>query len=311
VMFSVKGEPVEYSTQKVSQGVFLVRGRNNGRFPSSCSIVIRAARTALIDAGCGAEVLAGIAGEWNPDLVILSHGHPDHCSGAHLFPRERLWCPRESIGTTGNLVSMAERYVSSDLKEEWMAFVKKEMGFDNFTSGNSFGSGHRFDLGGLGVEAIHCPGHAEDHYCFHLPEVGVILSTDIDLSSFGPWYANEESDIDKFRESIGRLKSCRPACVVSAHMGVIRRGVGDRFERFLQAFDERDARILGSLNRPMSIEELVDCALIYRKYPKNFRLLRGWESTMLKKHLDRLVDRGLVRREGDKYMKCIGYRGRG
>ena len=302
---------MDYSTQKVAPGVFLVRGRNNGRFPSSCSAVIRGERTALVDAGCGSEALAGIAGRWKPDIVILSHGPPDHCSGAHLFPADRLWCPGESIGSTGNLGLMAKRYVHPYLREEWMGFVAGEMGFRDFTANNSFGGGHRFDLGSIGFEAVHCPGHTEDHYCFHVPEAGIVLSTDIDLSSFGPWYANEESDIERFRKSIDLLKGFKPGCVVSAHMGVIRQGIDERFERFRKVFDEREARIIGFLERPAGIDELVDRAFIYRKYPNYLRLLRGWESVMVKKHLDRLVERGLVRLERGKYATAEAGEGSG
>jgi glyoxylase-like metal-dependent hydrolase (beta-lactamase superfamily II) len=256
----------------------------------------------LIDAGCGEEALAEISREWIPDLVILSHGHPDHCSGAHMFPPGRLWCPRESIDTTGDLGAMSERYVLPGLREQWVEFVEKEMGFKGFTAGNSFEGGERFDLGGVSLEAVHCPGHTEDHYCFHLDGTGIVLSTDIDLTSFGPWYANEESDIGKFKESIMLLKNLRPECVVSSHMGVLRTGIEGRMERFLSAFDRREARILSSLDKARSIEELVDMALIYRKYPNYIRLLRGWETTMLKKHLERLTRLGLVRQEEKRYV---------
>jgi glyoxylase-like metal-dependent hydrolase (beta-lactamase superfamily II) len=294
---------LDYSIQKVAPGVFLVRGRNKGKFPSSCSMVIDSGRTALIDAGCGEEALAMIAGKWNLDFVILSHGHPDHCSGAHLFPAELLWCPRESIGTTGNLRAMSTRYVSPELREEWIVFVKKEMGFKDFTVANTFEDLHRFDLGGYLLEAFRCPGHTEDHYCFRLIGTGIVFSIDIDLTSFGPWYANEESDIEKFKQSIRLLKNSRPDCVISSHMGIIRQGIEEKFDRFLHAFDQREKRIIASLGIPRSMDELLDQALIYRKYPNRRRLLRGWETTMVKKHLDRLVRLGLVGQKNGKYLK--------
>jgi glyoxylase-like metal-dependent hydrolase (beta-lactamase superfamily II) len=296
---------MHYSIQNAASGVFLVRGRHRGRFPSSCSVVIEGRQTALIDAGCGEETLAMIAEKWNPDLVILSHGHPDHCSGAYMFPAAKLWCPRESMDTTGTLRVMAERYVRPGLREEWIEFIKKDMGFKDFTAANFFEDGYRFDLGGVLLEAVHSPGHSEDHYCFNLAGTGMILSTDIDLSSFGPWYANEESDMEKFKESIRSVKKRRPTCVVTSHMGVIRQGIEEKLDRFLGIFDQRDARIIASLGTPRSIEELVDLALIYRKYPNHFRLLRGWETTMLYKHLERLARLGLVKRENEKFINVL------
>lgn len=294
---------MDYSIQKVVPGVFLVRGRNRGRFPSSCSVVIHGGRTALIDAGCGEEALKIIAEKWNLDMVILSHGHPDHCSGAYLFPPDLLWCPRESMDTTGNLRAMAGRYVLPELREEWVLFVKKEMGFRDFTIANTFEHLHRFDLGGHVLEAFRCPGHTEDHYCFRLAGTGIVFSTDIDLTSFGPWYANEESDIEKFKQSIRLLKDSRPDCVVSSHIGVVREGIGEKFDRFLGVFNQRETRIMASLSNARSIEELADLALIYRKYPYRSRLLRGWEITMLRKHLDQLVRLKMVGRENGKYFK--------
>jgi glyoxylase-like metal-dependent hydrolase (beta-lactamase superfamily II) len=198
---------------------------------------------------------------------------------------------------------MARRFICPSLRQEWISFVRAAVGFREFEPGNSYGAGDRFDLGTLHLVPVHAPGHADDHYCFHFPQAGVMATTDIDLGRFGPWYANDEGDIDAFLASIERVRSHPFETAVSSHEGVVREGLGERFERFASVFAERDERILGLLERPLDLDALVDEAVVYGSFPVRPGILRFWERQMIEKHLERLAASGRVRRTEEGFVR--------
>lgn len=63
--------------KEVDKNIYLVEGKNKGRFPFCHSVLITDKITALIETGCGRNRLADIEKEFTPDVVIYSHGHPD------------------------------------------------------------------------------------------------------------------------------------------------------------------------------------------------------------------------------------------
>ena len=290
--------------EPIADRIFLVPGAKGGRFPFSHSILVLDRVRVLIDTGCGQETLAWVEERYAPDMVLLTHAHPDHCSGTALFPPSRVWTPRESRRSTGRLKRMAERFIRPALREEWISFMQSAVGFREFAPGNSYGAEDRFDLGSLTLVPVHAPGHADDHYCFYFPEAAVMATTDIDFTRFGPWYANDEGDIDTFLESIERVRSHPMEAAVSSHEGVVRDDIQGRFERFASTFGEREERLLGLLERPRTLESIVDKAIIYGSFPVRPRILRFWERQMIVKHLERLEAAGRVRRTDEGYVRA-------
>jgi glyoxylase-like metal-dependent hydrolase (beta-lactamase superfamily II) len=293
--------------KEVDKHIYLVEGENKGRFPFCHSVLVTGRTTALIETGCDRNRLAEIEKAFAPDTVIYSHGHPDHCSGSSFFAPERLWGPQECKHTNGDIPRMAERFVGADLKDDWIFFMRDMPELRDFKVGHIFGRGHVFDFGDTVMEAIHTPGHTDDHYCFYFPQEKIMLTTDIDLASFGPWYANPESDIDMFIDSIERVKGYDIETVLSSHAGVIRDDIKEKFDRFLAVFRKRDEKILDFLRSPRSMDDFVETALIYKKYPFAASILRFFEAEMISKHLDRLMKRGLVAMEDGKFVHVQGF----
>jgi glyoxylase-like metal-dependent hydrolase (beta-lactamase superfamily II) len=287
----------------VTKNIYLVEGKSSGRFPFCHCVLIRDRKTALIETGCGREILKEIEKNYSPDMVIFSHIHPDHCAGSSVFPPERLWGPVESKGITGNMRRMAERLVTKGLGGDWIYYMTKIPELEDFSVGNHFVNKHVFDFGDTVMEAIHAPGHTDDHYCFYLPNEKIMLTTDIDFTSFGPWYGNPESDIDSFIDSINQVQGYDIKTIISSHRGVIKDGISQGFDQFLNAFKTRDEQILDFLDSPRSIKDFVEKALIYMKYPYAASILRFFEAQMTEKHLNRLISKGLVRKEDDRFVR--------
>ncbi|MFC1580688.1 MBL fold metallo-hydrolase [Thermodesulfobacteriota bacterium] len=281
--------------EKVEKNIYLVRGENNGRFPNAHSLLVTGEKTALIDTGCGTGVLETVKKKYPPDMVIYSHTHPDHCSGSAFFAPKVLWGPEQSRLTTGDLERLSVRFIESDLRNDWIAYFADSAGFKDFSTGNYYDDGHHFHCGETLVEAVHAPGHTDDHYCFYLPHEKIMVTTDIDFTAFGPWYGNPESDLDTFIRSIQRVGHYDINTVVSSHVGVIREGIQEAFNGFLEIIEQREKRILDFLDRPRSLEDFVQAALIYRAYKgRRADILRCWEKEMVSKHLERLQSRGDV-----------------
>jgi hypothetical protein len=85
---------------------------------------------------------------------------------------------------------------------------------------------------------------------------------------------------------------------------VIRDDIHERFDQFLAVFKERDEKILEFLSSPRSMDDFVDKALIYRKYPYVASILRFFEAEMISKHLDRLMSKGLVTKKDGKFFRA-------
>jgi glyoxylase-like metal-dependent hydrolase (beta-lactamase superfamily II) len=282
--------------------LWLVEGEDRGRFPFAHAILVRDDVTALIDSGPGFVRLDALRRESPPDLIIATHSHIDHTAGNWLFPETPLWGARESFESLGRIDLLARRIVSPELNHEWQLYARRYMGMRDRPPTDAYGDGHRFTFGHITLEAIHCPGHCADLYCLWEPTHGLLLTVDIDFTSFGPWYGHAESDIDRFEESIRKVWALRPRMVVSSHRGIITEDIDERFEAFLAVFGRREEQLLAYLaGQPRTFEEVVDAALIYRRYPRDPAILRYFESQMMAKHLARLEARGQVRRADNRY----------
>jgi len=280
--------------------LWLVVGEGQGRFPRSNSILIRDAdSSALIDTGCGIPVLRNLADQI--DLVINTHTHPDHSAGNFVFAGRPILVPEEGASTAGDLQALSERFFhESELRPVWRRFIREQMGWSNQTPTGTFGG--EFKVGSTTLVAIAAPGHTVDHHCLFAPDHGALISADIDLTRFGPWYGHPESDLAQFRRSIEAVRALKPTVVISAHRPPVRGDdVGAALDRFAGVFDEREQRILSFLEQEQSWDEIVDVALIYGRFPYAPALMRSWEGEMARKHLDELVADGRVGQQGDRF----------
>jgi glyoxylase-like metal-dependent hydrolase (beta-lactamase superfamily II) len=296
--------------QEIAPHIHLVPGENRGQFPFSHSILIRDQVTALIDTGCGIERLRKIKERYAPDLVINSHAHPDHIPGNFVFEGVPLFVPTQSFDYIGRIDLVSQRFTESEqLARCWRDYVRDATGFQDRLPTDQYDEGHRFLFGSIELVALHCPGHTSDSYCFLEPSLGIALTFDMDLCSFGPWYGHPDSEIEQFEASLQRVHDLEPATIVSSHMGVITEGLEDKFEAYARVIPQRDARILEYLSEERTLEEMVEQPLIYQSYPFASELLRRWDENMVLKHLRRLIDRGLVEQTEKGFVRIPRQRG--
>lgn len=284
---------------RVTPHITLIKGSRGATFPYSNSLFVEARRRVLIDTGVKSKVLKEFAGD-GIDMLFNSHYHFDHIRNNRIFKDVPLYAHNLDAPAIMN-------------EEEFFSFTGIDKGEGGIFEGLDF-HGSRvdtkldgdeaFDLGGVKMRVLHTPGHTPGHCVYHFFEVDVLFLVDIDLKRFGPFYGHHSSDLEDFIGSITRVIDLRPKRVITGHMPhVIEKGVNKRLEAYLSRIWERDERILNILERPRTLQEIVEAHPIYLRqfYPKE--LLDLFEGNMVKGHLDRLVKTGEVVEEDGNYIR--------
>jgi glyoxylase-like metal-dependent hydrolase (beta-lactamase superfamily II) len=282
---------------EIVPGLYLVEALDNGRFPYCHCVIARGTRTLLIDASYGVDAVLEANPGWQPDMVAVSHSHPDHVGSLWTFEDAEIWSPIQRSEIFWRFEPMGLRYAGEELAPVWIDLMRRG-GIREVVADRHFDDGHVFDTGDIKLECLHTPGHADDHYVFFEPNHGIVLSGDIDLTRFGPWYTQEEGDIDLFLDSIKRVMELDPRIVVSSHKGIITDDIQGRLQRFADVVRQRDERIVSLLSTPATVEELADKTQFFGGYPDTSGLFQLWEANMNAKHLERLQKRGVVVCEG-------------
>lgn len=297
----------------VTDRLHVVHGNNRGRSPFCNVFLVLDTVNMLFDTGCGLDIIERLCSQVRIDRAFVSHSHLDHTAGCRLL-QELSGCeimvPEENSDSITTAELLARRFVGEELVQVWMDTYPALTGFRDFTATGTFSHGHEISSGSLSFVALYTPGHLNDHYCFWVPQEKILMGFDIDLSPFGPWYGNPESDIALFRESIARIRELPVETYLSAHARPLRNPyIHKRLQGFASFFDRRDRTILGLLeNSPgMGVDDMVRISPFYDADHADLsdELLWFGEEQMIRKHLEGLVEKGLVVNE------CGIYRIRG
>lgn len=284
--------------EQVKPGVWFIEGENRGRFPFANSLYINSGPGILIDTGAG-NVLKKLVGR--VEKVLLSHYHRDHLLMNRLF-EDASFLIHELDAPGVETVEGLNRLSGMDCSpgsDYWK--MVDQPGFEATVVDERFSHGSKFDLGSTTLKVLHTPGHTPGHCSFLLEEYNLVFASDIDLTSFGPWYGNRSSDPEQFRQSIKYLRSLKPEIILTSHREPVTRKIDQAlldYERILDRREEKIVRILRK--KPLSLEQLVDYNLIFRRHPYPRSVFRSFEGNMLRKHLDSMIKRGeICRDEGD------------
>jgi len=290
----------------VSDKIFIIDSPTKGKFPLAYGFLILGTDTrALIDTGCGPDACRRVMEDFEVDMVINSHCHPDHVSGNHIFKDKALWVPEERCGETGTVDLLSRRLVGPDktVMTFWENWVRTMLYMGDYRYTDTFRDGHVFDFGGVRLEAVHTPGHLEDHYCFLEPKENILFSFDVDLSTFGPFYGNPEANLPQLEQSMDRIMALSPACVASSHRLPVKEKVMEELAAFKDKITRNQNRVAGALDSPRTLEELCILKPIFGKYIPGVELIYAFfEKCMVQKHLEQMASKSLVRMDGNKYL---------
>ncbi len=282
-------------------GLYLLEAPDRGRFPHCNSLIVGRSGELLIDAGYGLKRRL-VPNGWRPDIVAVSHSHPDHVASLSAFGEAELWSPIQRSECFWRYEPLGLRFGGERFAGLWIELTR-QLGIEEVAADSHFDDGHVFDIGDISLHCIHAPGHVDDHYVFFEPHHGVAFTCDIDLTRFGPWYAQPEGDIDLFLESIARVEALEPRVIVSSHKGIMTDNIPRRLHRYADVIRQRDELLLSLLEAPTSLERLVDGSPFFGEIPEPVALFRFWEGNMITKHLVRLEARGVVVNEEGRWRR--------
>ncbi|MEW5721509.1 MAG: MBL fold metallo-hydrolase [Thermodesulfobacteriota bacterium] len=279
---------------EITPSIFYVFGENKSRFPFCSGLYVKGRDLRLlIDAGMGPAGLA-LVRSMGIDALVLSHCHIDHRLTRGEILETPVWCHEAEAGYLEDKERFftALGYYRGGFRPEYLFPVFPD-GFE-MKIARELADGETVDLGGLTLEVIHAPGHTPGHLAFYFPEADLLFSSDVDLTTFGPYYGHDFADLDEFIRSIRRLKDLGASIVATGHAGPFHDDLAERFQAYENIIHQRDRQVLEMLSRPRPLEYFKHRGLIYRPAPSPVELNAWFELIHVAKHLERLAYLGYV-----------------
>jgi len=283
-----------------------LRGRRQGRYPYCHSIIIDDEAMAVIDPSADKEHCRRLAQAPHLAAVFVSHFHEDHQKYLYLFPDNLVWAPAADAAAFTSMTGVFSLLGLEDPEyaQYWQKILVEEFHYRPLRKVQTFKDGDELLLGQTRIQILHTPGHTPGHSCFYFPEQDILYLADLDLTSFGPWYGDRTSDLNALLDSLQRLEDFQAGIYLTAHgQGVFSaEEAKSALTQFKQVIFDREAEVLRQLRKPRTIAELVDQHLIYRKPLEPTFVYDHIEKEMISKHLQRLLQSGLVKLMEDGYV---------
>ena len=288
------------------KNIFFINGQRNGRYPYSHSLLIE---DYLIDTGISSGFLRKLKRKFEINNVINSHWHEDHISGNRLLQNAKFIAHERDRPLIENINNIIKEYycvldtpaeTSFDIILEGMFL--QETKIDKIIENNDIIKiGDDFEL-----KVIHTPGHSAGHCCFLELNSKIAFLADIDLTSFGPWYAGLDSNLIDFEDSISKLQQLDIEIAVTSHKGVFygEKEINQKLDEYQAKINDRDKFILENLSesKPLTSENLMKKNIIYKFYSEFEAYEIIAEEVMLNKHFDKLLKNNLIEKREKGYI---------
>jgi hydroxyacylglutathione hydrolase len=286
-------------------------GKKQSRTPYSTSLLIKGGeQDALIDCGAGEEVFDYVKREHSVSDIYVTHYHLDHLWGLSHFPDRHIWINERDLPKLSDLeeVAKANGYYALFGEEKGIQMVggrqvvtgERKRGQHSWAHvvdvpKSTYPYDQEMEIAGINVIMLHAPGHCEGFCCPYFPDYGVLHVGDFDLTAFGPWYNNADSDIDDMVRSAKRTLLVDAEHYVTSHQkGVVSRADYKRLlETYMGIIDRREEQVIRAVRQGISPEQLIHQEVFYlQKNVQEKPRLLTFEKMGIAKHLKRLIKHG-------------------
>ncbi|PLS03512.1 MBL fold metallo-hydrolase [Neobacillus cucumis] len=275
--------------------IIILEGVNLSKVPYSRSLYLDCSEKVLIDTGAEDKVLKSIEKEYGVQLILNTHYHPDHTLHNHLFKDITKWInpiEYESSLTIEGVASVNGVYQEWGREgvERWKKTLPQEWVKNLGEISGAYHYDEEYQFGNVKVQFLHTPGHTSGFSCPYFSELGVVFTGDYDMTTFGPWYNGTDGDIDDFIASGKRLLTLDADTYITGHQ----KGIFSKKEfikamnLFLAKIEQRDELIAKYVQQGMNFEELSCIGVFYPKKSLENPILKTWERSGIRKHLNRL-----------------------
>jgi glyoxylase-like metal-dependent hydrolase (beta-lactamase superfamily II)/8-oxo-dGTP pyrophosphatase MutT (NUDIX family) len=157
--------------------------------------------------------------------------------------------------------------------------------------------GERLYLGGVGLRAIHTPGHASNHLCYLLEDSRMLFTGDHVMQGSTVVINPPDGDMRAYLASLERLLAEDLAILAPGH-GYLIGAPRKELRRLIAHRLAREKKVVASLQklRAATLDELLP--LVYDDVPVR---IHGAAARSLTAHLDKLVAEGAARADGGRY----------
>ena len=283
--------------------ISFIPGANAGAYPNSHSLYVAGDFKILVDAGADRGRLKELLDGPGVDAVWLSHYHEDHIMNLDLFLERELWTSSIEAPAMRDLDYLLELTGSlEEEKEFWGEMMKTQFNYKPRPVNRALEDGEVINLGGVTAEVVLTPGHTIGHLCFYFPDQEVLFLGDYDLTAFGPYYGDRDSDIDDVIASVNRLRDIPARVWATSHNhGLYTSDPGEAWDHYLKVIDEREEKLTDFLKEPRTVADIINARIVYQKVREPRSFFDFGERVIMLKHVERLMRQGAVVREGDTY----------
>jgi len=288
--------------------VAVLFGPAKGKYPDGNTVIVCGRDSTL-----AIDPSLSVRDEPNPvvvDRVLLTHPHEDHVAGLSSVRHGEVLVHCADAEGLRSLDGLMRLYGIPEA--EWpsmTAMVQERFHVEPRPDAVAFEHGDEWELGGVTVRAVAAPGHTSGHTVFLIESDSgerVVVTGDIDLTSFGPYYGDASSDLGAFERSLREVRELVADHYVTFH----HKGVVDGHDAFVAAVDayaavigQREHSLLALLGAPVTLDALVDIGIVYRPGTRPPLFGDSVERRTIAQHLDRLVSDSAVGTDGHQYWR--------
>lgn len=270
--------------ERVSPLIRRIVARNPGPFTfrGTGTYVVGQGRVAVIDPGPDlAEhvdaLLTALRGE-TVTHILVTHTHRDHSPAAAAL-KAAVGAPTYGFGPHG--VTGASVESGADL---------------DFVPDFPMSDGDAVEGPGWRLEAVHTPGHTDNHLCFALPQERALFSGDHVMGWSTTVIAPPDGDMAQYMHSLAKLRAREDAVYWPTHGAPIRKPQAHVRALIAHRRMRRNAILAALKDGAATPEELVP--KVYE--PLDPRLVRAASRSVLA-HLIELAQEGLVTADGQRW----------
>ncbi len=255
---------------------------------TNCYLIYTSREILVIDPGSPYEDEQQVLGQCVDDLIsegrrvreiVLTHVHPDHVAGVHalqdhLHEKHGRRAPVSAHAETAESVKQ-QFEVNRLINDEEMLILEGE---------------HSINL-----RALHTPGHARGHVCFHDERTGALISGD-NIVGYGSVLIDPpDGNMRDYLKSLERMRALPKLSVLFGGHGPAVANPYEKIDEYITHRLQREELILAIVREGLSTPKGI-VARAYADVPPKAHAMA--ERSVLA-HLEKLVEDGLVTQHSD------------
>jgi hydroxyacylglutathione hydrolase len=288
-------------TTRITDRITYVQPDSMANFSSCSGVMIESRKKVWIDMNLGPEDTPKLLKQEQPDTCIITHYHLDHSVWTRhvkAYSDASVWVPGIEEKCLTSLDYVIEHTAGVLGKGAlWQDFVVNTLGYRELTEYYCYDTTTSFRDDIPEMVLIDTPGHSPGHTSFYFPDEKLLVSGDMGLDRFGPWYGWADCSILDFVHSILQLDGLEIKTVLTSHGGVVNNNIHDRLKACLRQLVTREQTVDRQLEQGRTKAQIVSSGLFFNnkdavKDPMR-SFLYMWETSMVGHHETLLRKGGL------------------